>query len=390
MFGFQMVDVLSDILFYDQMRRYSDYAREDTEDNVKEEVFAKLATVSLVFVFFPYLSNVLSSVRIVQKINDDAVTSEFTKKYFQRNAKFYSIFTLISGGAFPAVSLMNSNVLSLPIFNAGLSSLQLEKFRTHHLASTLLLENLPQLGIQGFVIFHLNVSGTIVVLSFASSVFNVMVSILTAVVFIILHRNESESKFTILVSWMRRQGIPDSVGRPSLEPNGPAPKLNPFSRTGRRVTLAKELALIDFGGSKSTHFEIMSAKKQNESYLLYGVMQFDNGSESAAGLLAKFMDKTKGIKRAIIKAFEYDAVFMKEYRFNIEISGEEMCSRSEKIELIQKLALELGVDPEQIAEFLRKIAEQVLIERFIPLFIVYLFFVHVHCTYSVHSRALSL
>ena len=354
LFVTQIIDVISDILFFIQMRRYYVYGQ--TDNDVNHEVFAQLSSISFIFVVVPYILNITSSVRVVQRITDGDSISEFSKKYFQKHSKMYSVLTMMSGGAFHALQLMNSKFLSIPLFNAGLSDLQIERFRTHHVLSTLIMENIPQLALQGFVIFKLRISGTIVIMSFVSSVFNVMMNILTAAVYIVLHRNESELKFNILVSWSGKlQNVSSTEYAHSA-----IQSVDPFLRTGRRVSLAKKLALINYGGSKTVRFEIMAAKKQIDSYTLYGVMQFDEGSESAAALLANFMEKVDDILDAIISAFGYYPDFTDHLDFQIEVSQSETSSRADKVKLVSDLLTELGVDEEKLQQSLSWIPMEVL------------------------------
>ena len=353
LFVTQIIDVISDICFFIQMRRYYDYGQTDNE--VDHEVFAQLSTISFIFVIVPYVLNITSSVRVVQRITAIESVSEFSKKYFQRKAKLYSALTILSGGAFPALRVMNSDFLSVPLFNAGLSALQIEQFRTYHVLSTLIMENMPQLALQGFVIFKLKISSTIVIMSFASSVFNVMMNMLTASVHIVMHRNVSELKFNILVSWSRKRQNVSAAEYSKSAVHG----ADPFLRTGRRVTLAKKLSLINFRGSKSVHFEMLAAKKQNESHALYGVMQFDKENESAATILGSFMDKRQEILDAIISAFGYYPDFTDHLDFQIEVSQSEASSRADKVKLVSDLLTELGVGEEKLQRSLSCIPAEV-------------------------------
>ena len=123
--------------------------------------------------------------------------------------------------------------------------------------------------------------------------------------------------------------------------------LDPFLRAGRRVTLAKELGLIKFGGSKSEHFEVMASNKQNDSYALFGVMQFDKNTESAAALLAKFMEKE-------------DEILADRFDFVIGVSQSNASSRADKVKLVSDLLSELGADQQRVQRSLSWISDEVL------------------------------
>merc|ERR550525_1389848 len=151
-----------------------------------------------------------------------------------------------------------------------------------------------------------------------------MLSSLTAAVGFTLHRNQSESNFSIRLSWNHRAQSSSSKRIVNLlvnEPSNPSSSraLNPLSQIGRRKSLKKELSRIDFTGSKSTSFEILAAERKNDGCVIHGVMQFDANSESSAGSFANFMEKREEILEAVIKAFDYRPDFENEFIFRIEI-----------------------------------------------------------------------
>ena len=84
----------------------------------------------------------------------------------------------------------------------------------------------------------------------------------------------------------------------------------------------------------------MAAKMQNDSYSLCGAMQFDEQNESAAALLAKFMDAANDILEAIISAFGYSPYFTNHFNFGIAVSQIER-SRTDKVQLVSHLLTEL-------------------------------------------------
>ena len=65
--------------------------------------------------------------------------SEHSKQYFRAKSKVFVALVLLSGGAFPALKLMSSNLLAHGLFSAGLSTIQLEGFRSRHVLTTVCL-----------------------------------------------------------------------------------------------------------------------------------------------------------------------------------------------------------------------------------------------------------
>ena len=133
----QMVDVLSDLIFAFQCKAYRDHLGDiDYEVAVEPVVFEWLYFLALIFVVGPYFLNLVSSVNITRKIAADDSMSEHSKQYFRAKTKVYAILVLMSGGAFPALKMMSSNLFGLGLFSAGLSNIQLEQFRGHHVVTT--------------------------------------------------------------------------------------------------------------------------------------------------------------------------------------------------------------------------------------------------------------
>ena len=147
------------------------------------------------------------------------------------------------------------------------STIQLEGFRSHHVIATVLAENAPQLALQYYFMFKLDVINSIVIVSFMSSIFNILLVIMSMIVFLILYRNQKEVPFTVNISW-KRIGF-DSVA--DLEHEGTRKTdFDPFSRCGRRRELSKELEAlnVDHGALK---FEVLSTQKHRSSATIYGV-----------------------------------------------------------------------------------------------------------------------
>ena len=133
----QIVDVFSDFIFAFQCKAYRDHLGDiGFEVAVQPEVFEWLYFLALVFVVGPYFLNLISSVNITRKIVADESMSEHSKQYFRAKTKVYAILVLMSGGAFPALKLMSSNLFGLGLFSAGLSNIQIEHFRGHHVVTT--------------------------------------------------------------------------------------------------------------------------------------------------------------------------------------------------------------------------------------------------------------
>ena len=153
--------------------------------------------------------------------------------------------------------------------------------------------------------FEMNLGGNIVILSFISSVFNIFRALTSAVIFWILHRNQSEVPFTITLSWTKKGKTPPTAALEAASVmNG---DLDPFTQCGRRKKLAETFGEINVIDGKTMKFEILSSKKQQSSCILSGVFVAEHTMNARAraqtegDAFSNFMDREREIKEAVIQ-----------------------------------------------------------------------------------------
>ena len=315
---------------------------------------------ALSFTIYPVM-NLYSSINITRKIAADEHISSYSKQYFLRKSKIYTILVLLSGGSYPALKVMNSNLFASPLLSAGLSTLQIQRFRSYHMLVTVLAENIPQIALQYIFLFELRLYTTTAIVSFTSSIFNILLSIMNAVIFYILYRNQKETAFTILLSWSPKQ----SRCQPMIREKGQKSDLNPFLRCGQRRYLSILLGRILLSVDETVKFEILSSKRLEGGCLLHGVCVLDNSiaaralRESDGSTFEHFMTQQNKIKDAVMKAFSLDAEYTDLYTFSVNISETAQSTRSEKVKLVINGLKELKVSSNAISIVQRDLDETV-------------------------------
>merc|ERR1712087_474560 len=162
-------------------------------------------------------------------------------------------------------------------------------------------ENVPQLFLQFYFMFGLGVVSNVVVISCASSMFNIVLAVMSTIVFRIMNRKQAETLFTLTVS-----------------ASGSEPSLDPRIQCGRRSALEKKLCEVDVVGNK---IEILSTKKSPSSCILSGV--YVSEQEGGAGdAFSNFADRKKEIKQAVISEFKIPAQF----QFDVAITKGDLVS----------------------------------------------------------------
>ena len=201
--------------------------------------------------------------------------------------------------------------------------------------------------------FKMNLGGTIVVISFISSIFNIFLALTSAVIFWILHRNQSEVPFTITLSWTKQGNRSPSapLEAASLTKN----ELDPFSQCGRRKALAEALGAINVFDGKSMKFEILSSEKQQSSCTLSGVYLSEHTVKARAraqtegDVFSNFMDRESEIEEAVISAFDLDPVYCSKFKFTVKMYRSTASSPEERAKLALDILREFKVSAEAIS-----------------------------------------
>ena len=121
MYALQIIDMMTDLAFALQCRMYWLYG-EATHlvRNGQEDAFRWLYHLALLFVSVPYLMNIASTIRITRQIEKSPSISSYSKKYFREKSKIYTLLVMLSGGSFPSLKLISSNLMDLSLFSSGL------------------------------------------------------------------------------------------------------------------------------------------------------------------------------------------------------------------------------------------------------------------------------
>lgn len=134
----QIIDLYSDIIFAVHLNHYHQFAQNEERDLIDKQTENKLFMLyilSLLFVVIPLILNFYSAMTTIHSLSSDESLSSFSRQYLKDRARLYSVLVMISGGSFRALKFMSSNFCGLPSFSSGLSTLQMERFRRHHVWS---------------------------------------------------------------------------------------------------------------------------------------------------------------------------------------------------------------------------------------------------------------
>ena len=107
-----------------------------------------LCILSIVFIIIPVCASFIQLQKEIKNWVNDVDTRKIVPVWIQQHVKFLYLLCVISGNAFIAVGLCNSNLFGLFLFDLGLNKRQLAVYKNKRIFSIVLLENFPQLIIQ--------------------------------------------------------------------------------------------------------------------------------------------------------------------------------------------------------------------------------------------------
>ena len=132
---FQILDLYSDCLLCYEI--VSEALRDDHSTNVEWPwMLGLLAILSPLFVFVPYITNVIYTLRW----NKNQALSQFTAQWLLRNSAFFATIVALTGGVYPSVELVNSKMFGYYLFHMGLSKQELTQFARFRLFSNVIGE----------------------------------------------------------------------------------------------------------------------------------------------------------------------------------------------------------------------------------------------------------
>eukprot|EP01083_Nonionella_stella_P216335 777780_1 len=114
------------------------WSRPDVHDNVLILYSAYGATT---FTAVPYIANLVIASRIKPMVKRNAAASS----WFQRYSAIFVLLVVLTGGCYPALSLVSSNIFGLNITSSGLTLHELKQMSNIKIYFTIFLENIPQL-----------------------------------------------------------------------------------------------------------------------------------------------------------------------------------------------------------------------------------------------------
>ena len=133
---------------------------------------------AVLFTLLPYIANVraASRVRVLVAGNEAAAT------WFKHNAALFGALVIVTGGCFPALAVVSSNMFGHALLSSGLTKFELSALSRIRLWNTVILENIPQLVFQVVYTVEIGELETEVLIAFFASILSVCMSTLGYVI----------------------------------------------------------------------------------------------------------------------------------------------------------------------------------------------------------------
>ena len=136
------MDVLSDYFFAIQVFLTYQDNDDKNKDNIEFIVF--IGTVT--FIIIPVITNFVQLHKEVEVWLYDPESRLSVNSWIQNNLRTLYALSILFGSAHSAVVMCNCNIFQIRVFDMGLNRRQRAIFKNKRLFSTVLMENVPQLG----------------------------------------------------------------------------------------------------------------------------------------------------------------------------------------------------------------------------------------------------
>ena len=120
-----------------------------------------LSGCGVFFIVLPLIANLIQLHHAIQVWISDKYSKYTVQTWIRSYLRILYTITILTGSAFAAVDICNSNIFHLPWFNMGLNKRQKALFKNQRILSTVLMENIPQLILQGTYLYFLSVKSNI-------------------------------------------------------------------------------------------------------------------------------------------------------------------------------------------------------------------------------------
>ena len=143
-------------------------------DIIRNKTVLVCAVACLIFTVLPYLANLYAAIKVTGVVKHN----QAAKTWFKHNAAFFSVLVIATGGCYPALAVVSSNMFGHPLTSSGLTQYELSKLSRIRIWNTVVLENIPQLCVQVLLTAEIGEIEEYVFLAFLASVLSVFVSTL--------------------------------------------------------------------------------------------------------------------------------------------------------------------------------------------------------------------
>ena len=144
-------------------------------DLVSNKLVLASAFGSSLFVVIPYIANLVIATRIKAIVGGN----ESARTYFESRTPIFTAFVVLVGGAYPALSLVSSNIFGLSILNCGLTRFELRRLSKIKVFNSVVLENVPQLIFQALYAFAIGGVTETVAFATTASILSVIATLLS-------------------------------------------------------------------------------------------------------------------------------------------------------------------------------------------------------------------
>merc|ERR1712228_689421 len=150
---------------------------QDSFDTLQEYAVLIAGVLSMTFLILPYGLNLKYAISV--PTSPEISNNKAALNWFERYQMLFIGLVILSGGCYPTLYLVSSNLFGLSLLNTGLSSFELSGLSSIRVITTVLTENGPQLIVQLLYVYSIGGDFTQnTILAFSTSVMSIVSSVL--------------------------------------------------------------------------------------------------------------------------------------------------------------------------------------------------------------------
>eukprot|EP01084_Bolivina_argentea_P287565 493449_1 len=281
--------------------------------------------MSILFLVLPYGLNIRSAAKLPN--NKTIRNNTAATRWFEQYHNLFVALVVISGGCYPTLYLMSSNVFGISILNSGLSSFELSPLSNIRGINTVLAGNVPQLLVQMGYSYAIGAISQTTIFAFSTSIMSIYYFIIASLLNYVVGNPSRKDVFDVFYYFELRL-------RKKNTQLTQTQKTHIKRRKGIKLALARQIVKV-YGIDKS-NFQIGYVELKRDNFAIRIIQCVHTAVSAELYCQELYLTNQKEIQKIIYN--HYPKLDPNHFDFTIIISSTDAKKRiQDQTELIEEL-----------------------------------------------------